>query len=311
MASSLPSRSIRPVLVAGLALLLGPGPASAAFYSAKASVVIQGVAIDSDSAGSSFEAVSAGKVLSSAVNNATAKASASSGPGQLRALGVGGSGLRKATGLGEAFATYDDVVVSWAATNDPHDLTATIGLNYSLDVSQTATGSIGNKDFLNVREVHFAVGMMSASHNGSVLFRPTGNSGLQHLGSNVLFAEVPVGTPITITFSLLAGASASMQGTEPVHVSTTATLTVSSRTDTQPSFAHGSSTAFAPQFGRGPVFDLPAGYTVNSVSMGIVDNQWIFAPVPEPASWLMMGLGLSLLLGRRRFGARASSLSRG
>lgn len=46
----------------------------------------------------------------------------------------------------------------------------------------------------------------------------------------------------------------------------------------------------------GPVFNLPPGYTVNSVSAGIVNNQF----VPEPSTLGLSGLSLAALLSRRR-----------
>jgi PEP-CTERM motif len=56
----------------------------------------------------------------------------------------------------------------------------------------------------------------------------------------------------------------------------------------------------------GPVFNLPQGYTVNSVSGLIVDNRWVGAPtsaVPEPGSLTLLALGIAGLGGigwRRR-----------
>jgi PEP-CTERM motif-containing protein len=44
----------------------------------------------------------------------------------------------------------------------------------------------------------------------------------------------------------------------------------------------------------GPVFNLPAGFTVNSADAGIIDNT--FSPsVPEPSTWLLLGSGLLAL----------------
>ena len=49
----------------------------------------------------------------------------------------------------------------------------------------------------------------------------------------------------------------------------------------------------------GPVFDLPPGYTVNSPSAGIVNNQYV---LPEPSALALLAAGSSglALLGRRR-----------
>ena len=56
-----------------------------------------------------------------------------------------------------------------------------------------------------------------------------------------------------------------------------------------------STVSFAPS---GPVFDLPPGYTVNSVSAGIVNNQL----VPEPGVlWLLAGGTAGVFALRRRF----------
>lgn len=54
----------------------------------------------------------------------------------------------------------------------------------------------------------------------------------------------------------------------------------------------------------GPVFDLPAGFTVNSVDGGIVDNRFFPSPVPLPGTLLLLSAGLAGLAGLVRIGTR-------
>ena len=50
----------------------------------------------------------------------------------------------------------------------------------------------------------------------------------------------------------------------------------------------------------GPVFDLPAGYTANSVSGNIIDNQFVASAVPLPAAVWLLGTGCLGLFGWSR-----------
>jgi PEP-CTERM motif-containing protein len=52
----------------------------------------------------------------------------------------------------------------------------------------------------------------------------------------------------------------------------------------------------------GPVFNLPPGFTVNSVDGMIVNNQFVELPIPEPETYAMLMAGLALLgfVARRR-----------
>jgi hypothetical protein len=58
----------------------------------------------------------------------------------------------------------------------------------------------------------------------------------------------------------------------------------------------------------GPVFALDPGETVNSPSLGLMDNH--FTPVPEPATAFVLGAGLLALAVKRRAASRSGSDSR-
>ena len=101
--------------------------------------------------------------------------------------------------------------------------------------------------------------------------------------------SVPVGVPVRMRLSLTAAGALGSAGSGGFMFSTSdfdSTLT----------------------FNRdGPVFTLPAGFTVNGP--GVVDNQWIGADVPggtvpEPGTLLLAGLGLCVGLGLRATAAR-------
>lgn len=95
---------------------------------------------------------------------------------------------------------------------------------------------------------------------------------------------LPVGVPLAGAMSLSSSTEVSAQG----------------RAQAQVDFLNTMSFALT-----GPVFDLPAGFTVNSPSLGIVDNRWIFAPqqqppsAPEPSLLFLMGAGAAAMLRRR------------
>ena len=71
-------------------------------------------------------------------------------------------------------------------------------------------------------------------------------------------------------------------------VNTVASLGTSGTTD------FGDPLSFAPS---GPVFDLPAGWTANSISGNIVDNRFVGAAVPEPGALTLLASGALSMLG--------------
>ena len=102
---------------------------------------------------------------------------------------------------------------------------------------------------------------------------------------------LPVNTPITVGLSLSTS------------VDTTSRSTIlGSRRQADASSLFDSTLSFPLS---GPVFNLPDGYTVNSVSGLIVDNRWqglaAPQPVPEPPSLALLLAGL-LFLARRYSG---------
>lgn len=94
--------------------------------------------------------------------------------------------------------------------------------------------------------------------------------------------NVPVNTPFTIELQLSVASNLSAQFSE--------IFTVNANTN----FLNTLTFAQA-----GPVFNLPSGYTINSVDAGIVDN----VAIPETSAFLLAGAGIGLIsirqLGRR------------
>lgn len=91
--------------------------------------------------------------------------------------------------------------------------------------------------------------------------------------------SVPVNTPFQVELSIQVNAGAT---TNITHGNATATS------------SYGNTFSFAT---GGPVFDLPPGYTANSISGGIVGNQFA---VPEPSSLVLAALGMAGMFCWRR-----------
>lgn len=161
--------------------------------------------------------------------------------------------------------------------------------NATVSVFASINGSLfsGTQSIGSLWQVDTQAGGGSTFEDG-LLIGFTGSGGL--VTPSVL---LPVGTPFTLALSLYTS------------VDTNTRNTISgSRRQADASSLFDSTLSFPLS---GPVFDLPAGYTVNSVSGQIVDNQWIGASVPgsggsvpEPASLALLGIGLASVAAARR-----------
>lgn len=247
----------------------------------------------------------------------------SAGPGLLRAsstaaiqltpvVNVGlGLGLGYLSNGTDASATFllNDVIIGGSGTMVPGSLSlqldgglnattfaqlgsgtgAEAGANASVSVYASINGNLfsGTQAISSFRQVDTQTGGGSTFEDG-LLIGFTGSGGL--LTPSVL---LPVGTPFTVVLSLYTS------------VDTTSNHSIiGSRRQADASSLFDSTLSFPLS---GAVFDLPAGYTVNSVSGQIVDNQWIGADVPrgggsvpEPASLALFGIGLGGLAAARR-----------
>jgi hypothetical protein len=234
----------------------------------------------------------------------SARAWGTSDKGKLNGYASGKSSGSKITAISQPSATFNDVIVSWDGDGPPPDFAnVDTVLNYRIDGAQSTSGQLGSGGF-NVRQIIYSVNFNGASDSGQITWDPGGDSGQNLLGDHELLSPlVPVDTPVTITFSMFIGAQARMTqvgSTVTTTVQGILTVTEESQESSMPqSTGSGSTTLFAEGF-PGPVFGVPEGFTVNSVSMGIVDNHWVEAPVPEPATALVGALGGTLALCLRR-----------
>jgi hypothetical protein len=125
--------------------------------------------------------------------------------------------------------------------------------------------------------------LLENEFTGLVTFTSDNSIGVGGDGTPLPF-EYPVGVPVEVAFTIALRAnhlSSGFQGTT--------------------SFS-GSFSNTARWTTRGPVFDLPEGYTVNG--FGIVDNQF-FIPEPSTAVMLLLAVGGFVLRRRQRFSARS------
>jgi hypothetical protein len=205
-----------------------------------------------------------------------------------------------AGGSGSMFGEFrvDDLVVSPIAGGGAS--TVFVLLNLDLSGSLGAGGSLNSPGFdwpagaggsasVNVGVTTQALTGQSFSgtrsySNNNRNEESFGSSGLLAGGDQIATSpfEVQVGVPFTVMLSMGVSAGAS---TNITHGN---------------AFANASfSNTFGFPTGR-PVFTVPDGYTVNSVSAGIVNNRFGLFQIPEPSTLALLLMGSILLRGVRR-----------
>jgi hypothetical protein len=281
-------------------------PASAAFYSAQADIVFFNQPTFTKTDSGSFPAQADTEEIAAADGLRHARASGTADRGLVQGFGSAESNGSKITAIGQSNATYDDVIISWNGDGPPPDFASVdAALNYEIDAQTSTSGALGNTAGFNTRQIIYSVGFNGASDGGQIIWDPGGNSGQNLLGDHQLLSpQAPVNVPLTVTFSMFAGAQARLvQVGSPVTTGITAQLQVTGSPSPAQQGAGATLAALAATQLPGPVFDVPDGFTVNSVSMGIVDNRWV-AAVPEPATALVGVLGVAFILCLRGERAR-------
>ncbi len=212
------------------------------------------------------------------------------------ALGPGGSPRNGALVFagGSAFAQFTDFVISGPAGASTVMASVNGALAISSSLTDNTTASLRlrgiNASVLVPGGTAFAVGgsLNSQTFTSPAFALPVGEafSLIMRLSTNGFHAVVASAFP-TGGGPAQAGLIESM--------AETATLSLGS---------FGSQLGADGLFttGGGLVFNLPEGYTLNSVQANIVDNQWLgpTLPVPEPGRALLMLAGAAVLVWHRR-----------
>ena len=206
-----------------------------------------------------------------------------------------GAGSRITAGA-QAFMFLDDVMIGGPAggtiiTSYRVHLSGTLEADKNVQITSPNTSRAS---------ATVSVGLSASNLNGNLILLNTigaqkesgqpqvSDDQLQNLigGSNLTSASFSVTANKTFTVELMLAASAISQlGADDTGSATAA--------------AHfGSTLTFATD---GPVFDLPAGYTANSISGNIADNHFALAPIPLPAAIWLLGSALGCIgFARRR-----------
>ena len=218
---------------------------------------------------------------------------AEAGPGGLRADANSsyytddpGSPGSHVDAFADAYMTLDDVMISGPA--------GLITTSYSIHLSGTLEAS---KDLQATSELSGAAARVSVSLDG--------NGQSQNDGYAAKYNDLPQnGSGLLQNFT---GSKDLASDPFTVTANQAFSIRIHLEIDAENFLAPGDtgSASAAAHFGNtltfvtdGPVFDLPAGYTANSISGNIVDNH--FLPAPEPARSWLLATGCVGLLGRTR-----------
>lgn len=217
-----------------------------------------------------------------------------------------------------ARATFDDLVFSGPAGAD--EVMTSIRLHISGSLATGGSLGPGPEGFQSIATANFGATVaepsgfgplvlggsssgLSARHDESndlgFAFQQTSRSG--DLGSVTFAADTIVVNELVTGGQFLVPLDETLILT--LEMQATASALVDTRLDTFHSVTSSANGNFLSTLSfplSGPVFDLPEGYTVNSLSGLIVDNRWVGAPasdVPEPGSLALLGVGIAGMAG--------------